>query len=214
MLFIAYLLIAIAAYLLGSIPFGYLLVRIFRKEDIRAKGSGNIGATNVVRSGAKGLGALTFLLDAFKGYVAILAGERIMDAFSTSPAHLQNAIALAGFCALAGHIWTVWLGFKGGKGVATAFGIFLAFAPVAAFVTLGFFILVFAGFRYVSLASIAGAFSLPILTFLLAHAPRTAWLTAAIIAIPAIVILKHRQNIARLLRGTEYRFGKPKAVAV
>ena len=215
MLLIPYLLVAIVAYLLGSIPFGYLLVRVFRKEDIRSKGSGNIGATNVVRSGAKGLGALTFLLDTCKGFIAVLAGGWIIARYAGSQVQVENALALAGFCALAGHIWTVWLRFKGGKGVATAFGVFVAFAPWAALACLGIFILVFAASRYVSLASIIGAIALPLLAMLLPpYTMRTVWLTAAIFVIPLIVILKHHQNIARLLHGTEYRFGKPKAAAV
>src|SRR5579883_2459454 len=107
MSFVAYLVvIAVVAYLLGSIPFGYVLVRLFRNEDIRAKGSGNIGATNVVRSGAKGLGALTFLLDALKGYVAVLAAGWM---FASIPA--QYTAAVAAFCAILGHIFPVWLGF-------------------------------------------------------------------------------------------------------
>lgn len=214
MLFIFYLLVAVVAYLLGSIPFGYLLVRVFRKEDIRSKGSGNIGATNVVRSGAKGLGALTFLLDACKGLAAVLIGVAIMSAHTNFVPNLQNAMALAGFCALAGHIWTVWLQFKGGKGVATAFGIFIAFAPWAALCALGIFILVFAVSRYVSLASISAAIVLPLFALVFPHGPWTAWLFAAIFIIPLIVILKHHQNITRLLHGTEYRFGKQKATVV
>lgn len=211
MLFIFYLLVAIVAYLLGSIPFGYLLVRTFRNEDIRSKGSGNIGATNVIRSGAKGLGALTFLLDVCKGLAAVIAGDFIMAFFTTSPSDLQNALALAGFCAVAGHIWTVWLRFKGGKGVATAFGVFIGFAPWAALATLGVFVLVFAVSRYVSLSSICGAVLLPLFAMWFPHNPRTGWLIAAIFIIPLIVVVKHHQNIFRLLHGTEYRFGKPKA---
>src|SRR5690242_16704060 len=122
---LTYVLIGLAAYLLGSIPFGFLLVRLFLKEDIRAKGSGNIGATNVIRSGAKKLGALTFLLDVCKGIVAVLIISRI----ALAPIPHQNAEALAALCAILGHIYTVWLRFKGGKGVATALGVFLALAP-------------------------------------------------------------------------------------
>src|SRR5215813_10423240 len=118
---ITYLVIALAAYLLGSIPFGYVLVRLFRKEDIRSKGSGNIGATNVVRSGAKGLGALTFLLDALKGYVAVSAAAWVLDLHALQQVSLQSATAVAALAAIVGHIFPVWLGYKGGKGVATAF---------------------------------------------------------------------------------------------
>src|ERR1700744_1046258 len=106
---LTYLLIAIAAYLFGSIPFGYLLVRLFRKEDIRSTGSGNIGATNVVRSGAKGLGALTFFLDACKGYLAVLVASRLAFTPGLAPVPPGNAAALAALCVILGHIYTVWL---------------------------------------------------------------------------------------------------------
>jgi acyl phosphate:glycerol-3-phosphate acyltransferase len=205
---LTYLLIAIAAYLFGSIPFGYLLVRLFRKEDIRSKGSGNIGATNVVRSGAKGLGALTFFLDACKGYLAVLVASRLAFTPGLVPVPPGNAAALAALCAILGHIYTVWLGFKGGKGVATAFGVFVALAPWAALAALVVFILIFALSRYVSLGSILGAAAFPIFAFLFPHAEYSSWLTAMIVVAPAIIIVKHRENIARLIKGTEYRFGK------
>ncbi len=197
--------IALVAYLLGSVPFGYILVRVFRKQDIRAQGSGNIGATNVVRSGARGLGALTFLLDAAKGAAAVFTGIAIGGRLD-----MQNAAALAGLFALIGHIWTAWLGFKGGKGVATAFGVFLALAPLAALGSLLVFIAVFALSRYVSLASILGAIALPVFAVVLRHPARTQWLTAVLFLIPIIVILKHHANIGRLARGQEYRFGRPR----
>jgi acyl phosphate:glycerol-3-phosphate acyltransferase len=207
---VTHLSIALAAYLLGSIPFGFLLVRIVRKEDIRAQGSGNIGATNVIRSGAKGLGALTFLLDACKGYLAVWLSGFIAARLDVP---YGNAVALAAICAVLGHIYTVWLGFKGGKGVATAFGVFLALAPWAALASLGVFVFVFALSRYVSLASIIGAAAFPAFALLLRHAAHGAWLTVVTIAVPLIIIAKHHENISRLLRGTEYRFGKEKAAA-
>lgn len=198
------------AYLLGSIPFGFLLVLAFRKEDIRTKGSGNIGATNVVRSGAKGLGALTFLLDAAKGYVAVFAaGWLLGDRFSSPDLH-----AIAGVAAIFGHMYPVWLRFKGGKGVATAFGVFLALSPIAALIGLGVFLLVFLISRYVSLASIVSAVVFPIAALLLARGPSTPLLISVIVFIPLLVIVKHHQNISRLMHGTEYRFGKPKPESV
>lgn len=199
---------ALAAYLLGSIPFGYLLVRFFRKEDIRQKGSGNIGATNVMRSGSKGLGAVTFLLDVLKGSCAVLLCGVCATRWGLGPDVRANAIAIAALFVVLGHIYTVWLGFKGGKGVATAFGVFLALAPWAAVVGLGVFALVFAASRYVSLGSILAAITFPVLALLLPHEPRTVWATAVLFIIPLIVILRHHQNIARLMSGTEYRFGK------
>ncbi|HEX3473075.1 MAG TPA: glycerol-3-phosphate 1-O-acyltransferase PlsY [Silvibacterium sp.] len=208
-----YLLVALAAYLLGSIPFGFLLVKLFLKEDIRSKGSGNIGATNVVRSGAKGLGALTFLLDVCKGYFAVFVASRIILLPGLPPVPRENAVALAALFAILGHIYTVWLGFKGGKGVATAFGVFLSLAPWAALAALGIFVLVLAVSRFVSLASIAAAVAFPVFAMLLPHTGYGPWLTAVILIAPAIVIAKHHQNIVRLLQGTEYRFGKKRATA-
>jgi len=208
-----YLATGLLAYLLGSIPFGYLLVRIFRKEDIRQKGSGNIGATNVIRSGAKGLGAVTFLLDVFKGYLAVFFCQLIVGRMQLAPSVRVNTVALAALCAILGHIFTIWLGFKGGKGVATAFGVFLALAPLSALAGLGIFAVVFALSRYVSLASIISAAAFPFIAVLLHNRPQTAFSTAVLFLIPFIVIVKHRQNIARLLSGTEYRFGKTRTTA-
>ena len=212
-----FLLIAVVAYLLGSIPFGYLLVRGFRHQDIRAVGSGNIGATNVLRSGAKGLGALTFALDALKGWIAVVFATGVLpmlparwvqhDAAYTF--HVAAAASLAAMCALLGHIFPVWLGFRGGKGVATAFGVFLAMAWPVALTSLTVFILATALFRIVSLASILAAFAIPIAAFAYPPHAGRGWvpLTALIVG-PAIVVLKHHANIRRLLAGTEYRFGK------
>jgi glycerol-3-phosphate acyltransferase PlsY len=205
---VTYLIVAVLAYFLGSIPFGYLLVRFFRKEDIRAKGSGNIGATNVVRSGAKGLGALTFLLDACKGYLAVILCTYLSGITALPHIPAGDAVALAAICAILGHMYTIWLGFKGGKGVATAFGVFLALALCAALAGLAVFIVVFALSRYVSLASILAAVAFPVFAFLFPHPMRNFWLDAVLVLIPLIVIAKHRKNIGRLLHGTEYRFGK------
>jgi len=199
-----YLAVAAFAYLLGSIPFGYILVRLFRKEDIRTLGSGNIGATNVVRSGAKGLGALTFLLDAAKGYLAVFAVIMVIGGLEVA--------AVAALFAVLGHMYPVWLRFKGGKGVATAFGVFLALSPTAAFAGFAIFVVVLLIWRYVSLASIVSAVAFPIIALLVVK-DRTPLFVTVVILIPLLVILKHRQNIQRLLQGTEYRFGKPKPSA-
>ena len=204
---VTYLVVALAAYLLGSIPFGYLLVRFVRREDIREKGSGNIGATNVMRSGAKGLGALTFLLDACKGYFAVVLCAWLAAASGLAPVPAGNARALAALFVTLGHIYTVWLGFKGGKGVATAFGVFLALVLWAALAGLAVFIAVFALSRYVSLGSILAAVAFPVFAFLLPHEPRCEWMNVVIVLVPLIVIAKHHGNISRLLKGTEYRFG-------
>jgi acyl phosphate:glycerol-3-phosphate acyltransferase len=205
---IFYSVAGLLAYFLGSIPFGYLLVRFFRKEDIRQKGSGNIGATNVIRSGSKGLGAATFILDVLKGCCAVLLCGAVAARLGLAPDVRTNGIAVAALFVVLGHMYTVWLGFRGGKGVATAFGVFLALAPWAALAGMGVFALVFAVSRYVSLGSILAAVAFPIFALLMPHAPRTSWATAVLFVIPLIVILKHHQNIARLMKGTEYRFGK------
>ena len=221
-------LIVVLAYLLGSIPFGYLLVRIFRSEDIRKSGSGNIGATNVVRSGARGLGAATFLLDALKGFLAIAVARGL--ALAAPPAwpplaqitwlvnlhaRLDMAAGIAALAVVLGHIYPVWLGFKGGKGVATAFGALVQLAPLAALVGLVVFVVVVLLSRYVSLASILGALAVPVAALLVpGHMGRihenSPWTTAALLLIPAIVIVKHHANIRRLAAGTEYRFGSSK----
>ena len=203
--------IGIIAYLLGSIPFGLILVRLFRNEDIRQQGSGNIGATNVIRSGSKGLGAVTFLLDAAKGFFAVVFAWQLAVHMHQTQFEAQNLAATAAICAIVGHIYTVWLGFKGGKGVATGFGVFLGIAPLSALVALLAFILVFAISRYVSLASIIAAIVLPLAALLRHHEPLTPLMIAAVIVLPLLIIAKHHANIRRLVAGTEYRFGKSKA---
>jgi glycerol-3-phosphate acyltransferase PlsY len=192
------------AYLLGSVPFGYLLVRIFRKEDIRAVGSGNIGATNVMRSGAKGLGLATLLLDLSKGLAAVLVAKQL------APGVYDLTVA-AGVAAVVGHVFPVWLGFRGGKGVATALGVFLALSWPAAVAALLVFLAIFAVTRYVSLASILAAVAFPLFGFYLVAA-RTPMMIFGFLFVPLLVIVKHHGNIGRLLRGTESRFGG-KAVA-
>jgi glycerol-3-phosphate acyltransferase PlsY len=195
------------AYLLGSIPFGYILVRIFRKEDIRTTGSGNIGATNVARSGAKGLGILTLLLDLLKGFAAVKLAEHLAPGTPGFPSDLAVA---AGVAAVVGHIFPVWLSFKGGKGVATALGVFLALAPLAALCAVGVFIVVFAITRYVSLASILAAVMMP--PFCLLWMPdRSPVFVGGVIFISLLVIAKHHANIARLMQGKESRFGSKKS---
>ena len=203
-----YVIAAILGYLLGSIPFGYLLVRFFRKSDIRNSGSGNIGATNVIRSGAKWLGIATLILDAAKGYVAVLIGTALARHALGSPYVVVSAAAIAGLAAIIGHMFTLWLGFKGGKGVATSLGVFLALSPLATFVSIVIFFIVFLSMRYVSLASILGAAAFPLATALLRTSLWTPAFAAAVTLGPALVIIKHYENIRRLLSGTEHRWGK------
>jgi glycerol-3-phosphate acyltransferase PlsY len=203
------LLIAAGAYLLGSIPTGYLLVRLFRHQDIRSTGSGNIGATNVLRSGGKGLAAATFLIDMLKGSAAVWLGA--LAAALLAPALPQrDAQALAALFAVLGHMFPVWLHFRGGKGVATGFGVFLVAAPWAALAAIAVFFVVLALTRYVSLASILAAASFPLFAWFLVAGSRTPFFIAVQCAVALLIIVKHRQNIRRLLAGTESRFGARK----
>jgi len=198
--------IVVAAYLLGSIPSGYLLMRFFRRQDIRTVGSGNIGATNVLRSGAKGLGAATFLFDVVKGALAVLVGARLASV-GFPPIPLHNAEALAAVCAVLGHMFPVWLGLRGGKGVATAFGVFLVLVPWAALCALAVFIVVFLLSRMVSLASILSTVAFPVFAWFFEPWVRTYLVMAVILIVVALIVIKHSQNIQRILAGTEYRFG-------
>jgi glycerol-3-phosphate acyltransferase PlsY len=212
-----YLIVAVMAYLLGSIPFGYLLMRIFRGQDIRLSGSGNIGATNVARSGAKGLGIATLALDAIKGALAVwlaavLAGSKynLCGDFIQNPcAPALRMMSLAALFAVLGHVFPVWLRFKGGKGVATALGVFCILFPKAILLALAIFILIVAITRYVSLGSILGAIAFPAAAYLLQNTDTISLLLASSVSL--IVVLKHHQNIGRLLSGTESRFGSAKA---
>jgi len=206
---LASLLVVALSYLLGSVPSGYLLMRVFRKQDIRTIGSGNIGATNVLRSGAKGLGAATFLLDMLKGCAAVWLGGFLV-ALMAPTAHVRNFEALAALCAVLGHMLPVWLGFRGGKGVATGFGVFLVAAPPAALAAITVFFIVLALSRYVSLASILGAASFPVFAWFLVKGDRPPFFLAVQAIVALLVIVKHHQNIRRLLSGTESRFGTRK----
>jgi glycerol-3-phosphate acyltransferase PlsY len=184
-------------YLLGSIPFGYLLVRIFRGADVRATGSGNIGATNVART-SRPLGIATLFLDALKGLAAVLLVSAVFPGQKT-------AAFVAAFAAVCGHIFPVWLGFRGGKGVATGLGSLLLLTPKAILVAIGIFLAITAAFRFVSLGSIVAAASLPLFALLLGEAHRPAEI-ALIAAASLLIIVKHHQNIRRLLTGTEPKF--------
>lgn len=196
------------SYLLGSLPFGYLLVRIFRKQDIRATGSGNIGATNVARSGARGLGVLTLVLDLAKGYAAVLLARHVRPGLPGVPSDLAVGAAMA---AVVGHVYPVWLRFRGGKGVATALGVFLALLPAVVLPAVGVFALVVLVTRFVSLASILAAATLPIFGILLSP-DRSPLYLGGLCFIALLVVLKHHANIARLLAGRESRFGFPRRI--
>ena len=202
-----YIATAVIAYLLGSIPFGYILVRAFHGQDIRDSGSGNIGATNVARS-SPALGVLTLLLDAVKGLLAVTAGSLLAAkagrAAATGPP-LYAFAALAAVCAVIGHMFPVWLKFRGGKGVATSVGVLLALAPKTLLVALVLFVALVAVFRYVSLGSIIAAVAFPLIAYALHDYQSSPAILAAICAIAVLIIIKHHENIRRLLAGTESR---------
>jgi glycerol-3-phosphate acyltransferase PlsY len=208
-MFLAFIWIAAAAYLLGSVPVGYLLVRIFRRQDIRTLGSGNIGATNVLRAEGKGLGAATFALDVVKGAVAVLLGAAVAGPLLPMIPQ-RNVEALAALFAVLGHMFPVWLRFRGGKGVATGFGVFLVAAPLAALASITLFAVVFALTRYVSLGSILGAASFPVFAWFTVHGQRPAFFIAVQAIVALLIIVKHHPNIRRLLAGNEHRFGAAK----
>jgi glycerol-3-phosphate acyltransferase PlsY len=191
------------SYLLGSIPFGYLLVRIFRGEDVRRSGSGNIGATNVSRK-SPALGAMTLLLDAAKGFVAV----QLAGALSGVPAgnvHLQRAMAAASLFAIIGHMFPLWLGFHGGKGVATALGAFLRFAPQAVLIAVIIFLVVTLVSRRISLGSIVTAMLFPSIVWML-KLTKDPGVLGLIGAAALLIVGRHHENVRRLLSGEEPRF--------
>lgn len=206
---VAIVAIGAIAYLFGSIPTGYLLIRFFRHQDIRAVGSGNIGATNVLRSGGKGLAATTFLLDVLKGCASVWIGGAL-GALLLPGQPVQTAQALAALFAVIGNMFPVWLKFRGGKGVSTGFGVFLVAAPWAALAAISVFIAVLLLTRYVSLASILGAASFPPFAWFLVKGPRPPVFIAVQCTVALLIIIKHHPNIRRLLAGTESRFGAKK----
>jgi glycerol-3-phosphate acyltransferase PlsY len=193
--------IPVAAYLLGSIPFGLLLSKLFGAGDVRKAGSGNVGATNVGRVAGPLPGILTLVLDASKGAAAVWLAAR----FANESAAWMT---VAGLAALIGHCFPVWLRFRGGKGVATAAGMFLMLSPLAGLSAIGVFVLVVAFWRYVSLGSIAAAAAMPMLIYFLwapHHAPPLA-VTFGAFAAAMLVVYKHDANIQRLVEGREPRF--------
>lgn len=192
------LLTAVMGYLLGSIPFGFLLVLTFRGLDIRQSGSGNIGATNVARS-FPGLGLVTLILDALKGFAAVALTHAMF------PGQKLLAVVAALF-AIVGHMFPVWLKFRGGKGVATGLGAFLALTPKTILVMVAVFVVVALLFRYVSLGSIVAVALFPLLAWLLGDSGGSYRILALMTIAPALIIARHHQNIRRLLAGTEPRF--------
>jgi glycerol-3-phosphate acyltransferase PlsY len=193
--------IPVASYLFGSIPFGLLLARLFGGGDVRKAGSGNIGATNVARVAGPVAGILTLIFDTAKGAVAVWLTGRVTNESATW-------MMIGGFAVLLGHCFPVWLKFKGGKGVATALGVFLALCPLAAASAFLLFVICVAYWRYVSLGSVAAAAAMPLLIYFLwapRHAPPII-VDAGTLAIALLVIYKHDGNLQRLVEGTEPRF--------
>ncbi|HEY4422594.1 MAG TPA: glycerol-3-phosphate 1-O-acyltransferase PlsY [Pyrinomonadaceae bacterium] len=189
------IILVVVAYLLGSIPFGYLIVRGKSGADIRETGSGGTGATNVSRRAGKAAGVLTLLLDAAKGCVAVLIARAVSGE--------DWVIAAAAIAALVGHIFPVWLGFRGGKGVATGVGIFLVLAPIALLCAGVVFVAIVVLTRYVSLGSLTAAVLIPVLVWVLSDSQPL--LVAAVVG-AALIVFAHRGNIQRLVSGTESRF--------
>jgi acyl phosphate:glycerol-3-phosphate acyltransferase len=200
-----YVAVAAFAYLLGSIPSGYVVARA-KGIDIRAMGSGNIGATNAFRVLGRGAGIGVLLADGLKGWLAVAVLPQLTLLLFGIP--VRNAVIeyhqiVAGLCVVLGHNYTCWLKFKGGKGIATSAGVLAALVPWALLIILTIWIIVFAWSRYVSLGSIAASFALPFATWLTNGSPLLIGVTAAM---GALAIFKHRGNIERLLKGTESRF--------
>ena len=189
------------AYLLGSIPFGLILAKLFGGADVRKAGSGNIGATNVARVVGPLAGILTLVLDAAKGWFAVWLASREFHAETAT-------LFIAGFCALLGHCFPIWLRFRGGKGVATAAGIFLALCPWVMFGAMSLFIVVSVLSRFVSLGSIFAAASIPLLMYLLwtPHLAPPPVVSYGSLAISSLIIFQHRGNIGRLAHGEEPKF--------
>jgi acyl phosphate:glycerol-3-phosphate acyltransferase len=201
---------AVCGYLLGSIPFGYLLVRIFRGADVRATGSGNVGATNVARTSPV-LGLFTLFLDAIKGVAAV---GLVLAVFPDN----RTLAFITALSAIIGHVFPLWLGFRGGKGVATGLGSFLLLTPRAILIAIGIFLVIAALFRWIALASVVGTGLLPLLSWLSGESQKTTgvfeiaghrlattpllWISASAL----LIITKHHSNIRRMLAGTEPRF--------
>ncbi len=183
----------VLSYLFGAIPFGYIIAKVFKHVDIRTIGSGNTGATNVYRSISKSLGVLTLILDVLKGFIPVYLVSFIFPDF-------QWMIISVAFVTIIGHTFTIFLSFKGGKGVATACGAFLAINPLAVLICFIAFVIVLAIFKYVSFASIVAALMLPISLYLLNSLPEIV-VFAGLISL--LVIARHISNIKRLLNGTE-----------
>ena len=205
---LVFIVIAVAAYLLGSIPTGYLVARA-KGIDIRTIGSGNIGAANAFRILGKPAGIFVLVADGLKGFAACAwLADFVIQLFAVAPDQIENLRIVAGISAVLGHNFTCWLKFKGGKGIATSAGVYFALAPLAAGISLGTWMVVFVLSRYVSVASIAAAAALPTAVWLTKD---SRFLGIVTTVLGLLAIFKHRGNIQRLLNGTEQRFGQKSA---
>lgn len=197
------ILVLLIAYLLGAIPFGYLLVRTFNGGDIRKSGSGNIGATNVMRTAGRGMGIATLVLDIGKGYLAVWLAGRLTG---EEPIWMS----LAALAVMAGHAYPVFLGFKGGKAMASFVGAFLCLTPLALICSLIVFLGVVAVSRHISLGSICAAGTFPLAVWIVQHPQLPVFFTSVVAGV--FIVYRHRDNIARLHAGKEhrFRFGAPR----
>lgn len=199
----------VTAYLLGSIPFGFLIVKLKSGADVRQTGSGGTGATNVTRKAGKGAGVITLILDALKGTAAVLLARWL-----TGEAGTSWVVAGAAVLAVVGHCFPVWLKFKAGKGVATGLGVFLAIVPWSVLAAAIVFLLIVWRTRFVSLGSVMAAAVVPLWTLiqhtLISPMADFAPVLTALVAASAVIVAKHHENIQRLLAGTENRFGAAK----
>ncbi len=190
----------IAAYLIGSLSFAVIVSKYYGMDDPRTYGSGNPGATNVLRSGKKKAAALTLLGDALKGLVAVVLARCLQDALNLS----DITIAAVAVAALVGHMWPLFFGFKGGKGVATALGVLLALSPATALVCAAIWLVMAFGFKVSSLAALTATVVAPLVAFWLMPYPSWAWAT---VVIAVLVLYRHKSNIQNLLQGKEGKIG-------
>ena len=190
----------IAAYLIGSLSFAVIVSKYYGMDDPRTYGSGNPGATNVLRSGKKKAAALTLLGDALKGLVAVVLARCLQDALNLS----DITIAVVAVAALVGHMWPLFFGFKGGKGVATALGVLLALSPATALVCAAIWLVMAFGFKVSSLAALAATVAAPLVAFWLMPYSSWAWAT---VVIAVLVLYRHKSNIQNLLQGKEGKIG-------
>lgn len=197
-----FVVVAVTGYLIGSIPFALLLAKRWGTGDLRQVGSGNVGAANVVRASGLKPGLLVAILDMSKGMASVLLAQRLFG--GVGPA------AVAGFAAVVGHIYPAWIGFRGGKGVATACGVFVVLAPIAATAALVSFVMCVWQTRYVSLGSVVASLMVPALAWAVGEPMPV---VAAGAAAAALIVFRHRSNVRRLLAGTERRFGRDEAIA-